>query len=85
MPKAVSKSNSRIPGTRRNWCKPLDAMVAVSIEGRQVWIRPWLYDSVRCPHGQQVAILLLDTDLEQNEQGGPNSPTTSTAATTRIG
>jgi glycogen phosphorylase len=24
------------------WCAPLHAMVAVEIEGRPVWIRPWL-------------------------------------------
>jgi len=43
----------------------LDAMVAVSIEGREVWIRPWLYRLV-CPLGYCAPVLLLDTDLEQN-------------------
>lgn len=47
------------------WCNPLDAMVAVAIEGRPVWIRPWLYIHT-CPHGHQIPIILLDTDLEQN-------------------
>jgi starch phosphorylase len=47
------------------WCTPLNAMVAVDIEGRLVWIRPWLYVHI-CPHGHQIPILLLDTDLEQN-------------------
>lgn len=47
------------------WCTPLNAMVAVDIERRPVWIRPWLYVHT-CPHGQQVPILLLDSDLEQN-------------------
>jgi glycogen phosphorylase len=48
-----------------SWCAPLNAMVAVDIERRPVWIRPWLYIHT-CPHGHQVPILLLDTDLEQN-------------------
>ena len=47
------------------WCVPLDAMVAVSIEGRAVWIRPWLYVHT-CPHGYRIPILFLDTDLDQN-------------------
>jgi starch phosphorylase len=47
------------------WCVPLDAMVAVPIEGRSVWIRPWLYVHT-CPHGHRVPLLFLDTDLDQN-------------------
>ncbi len=47
------------------WCTPLDAMIAVPIEGRPVWIRPWLYVHT-CPHGHRVPNLLLDTDLDQN-------------------
>jgi glycogen phosphorylase len=47
------------------WCVPLDAMIAVQIQGRSVWIRPWLYVHT-CPHGHQIPILLLDTDLDQN-------------------
>ena len=47
------------------WCTSLDAMVAVHIGGRAVWIRPWLYVHT-CPHGHQIPILLLDTDLDQN-------------------
>lgn len=48
------------------WCTPLEAMVAIAIEGRPVWVRPWLYVH-RCPLGHQVPILLLDTGLEQND------------------
>lgn len=47
------------------WCVPLHAMVAVDIANNPVWIRPWLYIHT-CPHGHQIPILLLDTDLEQN-------------------
>jgi starch phosphorylase len=46
----------------------LDAMVAVQIEGREVWIRPWLYRLV-CPLGHCVPVLLLDTNLDQNSAG----------------
>jgi len=44
---------------------PLDAMVAIRIEGRPVWIQPWLYLLAR-PHGGCVPVILLDTRLEQN-------------------
>lgn len=47
------------------FCKPLDAIVALRIEERAVWIRPWLYVHTS-PHGDAVPILLLDSDLEQN-------------------
>ncbi|WP_424138691.1 alpha-glucan family phosphorylase [Roseomonas chloroacetimidivorans] len=43
----------------------LDAAVAVRIEGRAVWIRPWLYLH-RCPHGGCAPVILLDTRLEAN-------------------
>ncbi|MGG5886361.1 alpha-glucan family phosphorylase [Falsiroseomonas sp. HC035] len=45
---------------------PLDAMAAIRLEGRQVWVRPWLYP-LACPHGGCVPIILLDTRLEQND------------------
>ena len=48
------------------FCTPLDAMVALRIEQRPVWIRPWLYIHTS-PHGHRVAVLLLDSDLEQND------------------
>ena len=44
---------------------PLDAAVAISIEKRSVWIRPWLYLH-SCPHGGCVPVILLDTRLEVN-------------------
>ena len=47
------------------WCTPLNAMIAVEIEGRSVWVRPWLYQQTGIG-GHQVPILLLDTDLDQN-------------------
>jgi glycogen phosphorylase len=48
------------------FCAPLDAMVALRIESRLVWIRPWLYVHTS-PHGHEIPVLLLDSDLEQNE------------------
>ena len=53
------------PWRPERWCSSLDAMIAVPIDGRAVWIRPWLYVH-SCPHGHQIPILLLDTDLDQN-------------------
>jgi starch phosphorylase len=47
------------------WCTPLHAMVAVEIEGRPVWLRPWL-NTYTCAHGYRIPVLLLDADLEQN-------------------
>jgi starch phosphorylase len=44
---------------------PLPAMAAIEIEGRTVWIRPWLH-LLTCPVGHQIPIILLDTELEQN-------------------
>ena len=41
-------------------------MVAVVIEGRTVWIRPWLYE-LKSPLGRQVPIILLDTNVTEND------------------
>jgi glycogen phosphorylase len=53
------------PWEPSEWATPVGAMVAVPIEGRQVWIRPWLY-VLTCPIEHSVPVLLLDTRLEQN-------------------
>jgi starch phosphorylase len=53
------------PWRPRDWTIPLDAMVAIAIEGRDVWVRPWLYRHTS-PLGHCVPVLLLDTDLDQN-------------------
>ncbi len=44
----------------------LRAKVALLIEGREVWIRPWLHVLVS-PLGNQVPVLLLSTDLPENQ------------------
>lgn len=48
------------------WTAPLDAMIALPIEGRPVWVRPWLYVH-RGAAGAAVPVLLLDTRLDQND------------------
>jgi glycogen phosphorylase len=53
------------PWRPEEWCEPVGAMVAIELEGRDVWIRPWLY-LLSCPLGYCVPVLLLDTNLEQN-------------------
>jgi glycogen phosphorylase len=47
------------------FARALPAMIGVDIEDRLVWVRPWLYVHTN-PKGQDIPILLLDTDLEQN-------------------
>src|SRR3712207_7143376 len=46
---------------------PLRAKVAVLLEGREVWVRPWLH-LLRSPIGQTIPMLLLDTDLDENAE-----------------
>ncbi len=53
------------PWRPETWFQPLEAMIAVKIEEREVWIRSWLYE-LKCPLGHGVPVLLLDTDLDQN-------------------
>lgn len=47
------------------WARPLDAKVAVPIEGRAVWIGGWFYVLER-PGGRSEPVILLDTDLADN-------------------
>jgi starch phosphorylase len=47
------------------WATPLGAMTAIPIEGRSVWVRPWLYE-LSSPRDNRVPIILLDTDVEPN-------------------
>jgi glycogen phosphorylase len=53
------------PWQPENWAIALDAMIAVRIEGRTVWVRPWL--RVLEEPGGAVPVILLDTRLETNE------------------
>src|SRR5579864_4602951 len=54
------------PWRPEDWALPLNAMIAVPIEGREVWLRAWLYE-LTSPVGRSVPVLLLDTDLYQND------------------
>lgn len=54
------------PWDPAQWTEPLDAMIAVDLAGRQVWIRPWLYIHTS-PLGGRIPVILLDTDLDQND------------------
>ena len=47
------------------WAKPLDAKIAMRIDGRTVWIGAWLYVLEGSMGGRQP-VLLLDTDLNEN-------------------
>lgn len=46
---------------------PLRAKVAVILDHREVWVRPWLY-LLEGAHGHRVPVLLLDTNLEENDE-----------------
>lgn len=46
---------------------PLNAKVAVTIEGRSVWVGGWLYVLKGHMNGQQP-VILLDTDLDENHE-----------------
>jgi len=43
----------------------LNAKIAVTIEGRTVWVSGWLYELTGHPSGRQP-VILLDTDLDEN-------------------
>ena len=47
------------------WTQPCGAKIVVTIEGREVWIRPWLY-AIRGVTGFDTPVILLDTDLDEN-------------------
>jgi glycogen phosphorylase len=53
------------PWAPEPWLSKLDAKIALQIEWREVWVRPWLY-VVQGPAGYEVPVILLDTDLEEN-------------------
>jgi starch phosphorylase len=53
------------PWEPERWAKPLGAKVAVAIEGRDVWVRPWLYRH-KGTLGYEIPVLLLDTLLDEN-------------------
>ena len=54
------------PWNPQDYTQAVGVMVAVVIEGRTVWIRPWLYE-LKSPLGRQVPIILLDTNVTEND------------------
>ncbi|MFY9992923.1 MAG: alpha-glucan family phosphorylase [Rhodoplanes sp.] len=54
------------PWNPEEYATPIGAMVTVDIEGRTVWIRPWVYE-LKSPRGHQIPIILLDTNVSENE------------------
>jgi glycogen phosphorylase len=53
------------PWEPERWAQPLGAKIAVTIEGRDVWVRPWLYRH-KSTLGYEIPVLLLDTVLDEN-------------------
>src|SRR5690606_23704568 len=53
------------PWSPEQWTRPLGAKVAITLQGRDVWIRPWLY-LVTGVTGYQTPVILLDTALLEN-------------------
>jgi starch phosphorylase len=53
------------PWEPTRFATPLRAKVAVLLEGREVWVRPWLH-VLSSPIGSAVPVLLLDTDVDEN-------------------
>jgi starch phosphorylase len=43
----------------------LGAKITVELEGREVWVRPWIYRIIGAT-GNCVAVILLDTDVDEN-------------------
>jgi len=53
------------PWNPSEFATPLRAKVAVLIEGREVWVRPWLH-VLSSPMGSRIPVLLLDTNVDEN-------------------
>lgn len=53
------------PWEPERFATPLRAKVALLLEGREVWVRPWLH-VLSSPIGARVPVLLLDTDVHEN-------------------
>lgn len=53
------------PWNPGQWASPLNAKIALNIEGRPVWVGGWLYILQGHMNGRQP-VILLDTDQEEN-------------------
>ena len=54
------------PWPLEDFAVPLRAKISIPINGREVWIRSWLH-VLRSPIGHAIPIILLDTDLPEND------------------
>ena len=54
------------PWEPSDWALPLDAAVTIRLEDRPVQVRVWLHE-VTSPSGGMMPVLLLDTDLPEND------------------
>ncbi|WP_241233601.1 alpha-glucan family phosphorylase [Altericroceibacterium xinjiangense] len=53
------------PWDLEKWAKPLDPVVRIVLEGRQVAVRAWVHE-LQGEGGARIPTLLLDTDLPEN-------------------
>jgi glycogen phosphorylase len=60
-----NQTESRVSWEPKNFLKPLDIRVSITIEGRKVAIRPWIF-SLTGFMGHVVKICFLDTSLPEN-------------------
>jgi len=56
-----------VPWNPAQHAEPLEAKIVVKVNGRQVWVGGWLY-IVKSPSGGTVPVILLDTDLPENDE-----------------
>ncbi|MDR3537989.1 MAG: hypothetical protein P4L71_15960, partial [Acetobacteraceae bacterium] len=63
---AGSQGDVPDPWEPEKFAVALHAMVAIEVEGRTVWVRPWLH-VLEGVGGGAVPILLLDTDISEND------------------
>jgi glycogen phosphorylase len=54
------------PWNPEDYTQAVGVMVSLVLEGRTVWIRPWLYE-LKSPVGRQVPVILLDTNVSEND------------------
>lgn len=53
------------PWEPEKYAIPLGAKITVELEGREVWVRPWLY-RITGATGKCLGVVLLDTDVDEN-------------------
>lgn len=56
-----------LPWDPAQHAEPLEAKIVVKVNGRKVWVGGWLY-IVQSPSGGTVPVILLDTDLPENDE-----------------